>query len=122
MFNKLPAAVNKFGLRSAEACYKDYLYLHQNKFSLQTIQSNSIVKLLKNVKVNQAAAIDIFTRAVKDGGDILSKPITQICNIKPTHFPNNCELAKLNPLYIKGSITDPKNFRRSPFYLKSQKI
>ena len=40
-------------------------------------------------------------------------PITQICNlyIKFSHFPKDCKVAKLKPLYRKGTKTDPKNFR-----------
>ena len=49
---------------------------------------------------------------LKDGADILAITVTQICSIsiKLAHFPNNCKLAKLKPLYKKGSKTDPKNF------------
>ena len=40
-------------------------------------------------------------------------PITQICNlsIKFSHFPKDCKVAKLKPLYKKGTKTDPNNFR-----------
>ena len=40
-------------------------------------------------------------------------PVTQICNlsIKLSYFPHDCKLAKLKPLYKKGSKTDPKNYR-----------
>ena len=50
---------------------------------------------------------------LKDGADILTIPITQLCNlsIKFSHFPKDCKVAKLKPLYKKGTKTDPKNFR-----------
>ena len=40
-------------------------------------------------------------------------PIIQIWNlsIKFSHFPKDCKVAKLKPLYKKGTKTDPKNFR-----------
>ena len=88
--------------------------MQENRFKLQTIESSSVLKLLKNVEVNKAAGMDnISGRFLKDGADILAIPVTQICNlsIKLSHFPNNCKLAKLKPLYKKGSKTDPKNFR-----------
>ena len=69
---------------------------------------------MKNVKVNKAAGIDnISGRFLKDGVNILAIPVTQICNlsIKLSHFPHDCKLAKLKPLYKKGSKTDPKNYR-----------
>ena len=88
--------------------------MQKNRFKLQTIESSSVLKLLKNVEVNKAAGMDnISGRFLKDGADILAIPVTQICNlsIKLSHFPNNCKLAKLKPLYKKGSKSDPKNFR-----------
>ena len=44
-------------------------------------------------------------------------PITQICNlsIKFSHFPKDCKIAKLKPLYKKGTKTDPNNFRPISF-------
>ena len=50
---------------------------------------------------------------MKGGADVLGIPITQICNlsIKLSHFPKDCKVAKLKPLYKKGTKTDPKNFR-----------
>ena len=40
-------------------------------------------------------------------------PITQICNlsIKFSHFLKDSKVAKLKPLYEKGTKTKPKNFR-----------
>ena len=114
LVDKLPAAVNKFGLHSVEVYYKNVLQLQENKFIFHTIESNSVLKLLKNVEVNKAAGIDnISGRFLKDGADILATPVTQICNlsIKLSHFPHDCKLAKLKPLYKKGSKTDPKNYR-----------
>ena len=50
---------------------------------------------------------------MKDGADVLGIPVKQICNlsIRLFHFPKNCKVAKLKPLYKKGTKTDPKNFR-----------
>ena len=52
-------------------------------------------------------------QTLKGGADVLGIPITQICNlsIKLSHFPKDCKVAKLKPLYKKGTKTDPKNFR-----------
>ena len=88
--------------------------MQENRFTFQTIESSSVLKLLKNIEVNKAAGMDnISRRFLKDGADILAIPVTQICNlsIKLSHFPNNCKLAKLKHLYKKGSKMDPKNFR-----------
>ena len=55
---------------------------------------------------------NISARFLTDGINILAIPVPQICNlsIKLFHFPNYCKLAKLKPLYKKGSKMDPKNF------------
>ena len=88
--------------------------LSHDKPNFQTVQSNTISNLRKACNINKAAGIDdVSGRFLKDGADVLAIPITQICNlsIKLSHFPKDCKLAKLKPLYKKGTKTDPKNFR-----------
>ena len=58
LVDKLPAALKTFGLHSVEVYHKNVLQLHENKFIFRTIESNSFLKLLKNVEVNKAAGID----------------------------------------------------------------
>ena len=82
--------------------------MQENKFTFQVTESSTVLKPLKNVEVNKAASMDnISGRFLKDGADILAIQVTQICNssVKLPHFPNNCKLAKLKPLYKKGSKT-----------------
>ena len=57
----------------------------------------------------KAAGIDNF---LKDGADILARPISQLCNlsIKLGSFPRSCKIAKLTPLFKKGSKSDPQNY------------
>ena len=84
--------------------------MSHNKLNFQTIQSNTFPNLLKSCNVKKAAGIDnISGRFLKDGADVLALPITQICNlsIKLSHFPKDCKVAKLKPLYKKGTKTDP---------------
>ena len=88
--------------------------LSHNKLNFQTVQPNTISNLLKSCNVNKAAGIDnVSGRFLKDGADVLGIPITQICNlsIKLSHFPKDCKVAKLKPLYKKGTKTDHQNFR-----------
>ena len=106
--------MNKFGPHSVQVYYKNVLQLQENKFIFHTIESNSILKLLKNVEVNKAPGIDnISGQFLKDGANILATPVTQICNlsIKLSHLPYDCKLAKLKHLYKKGSKTDHKKYR-----------
>ena len=75
---------------------------------------NITIKLLCCLDVSKAPGIDeIPSRFLKDGAEILAKPISDIINlsIKLSTFPDKCKIAKLIPLFKKGSKTDPKNYR-----------
>ena len=88
--------------------------LSHNKLNFQTVQSNTIFNLLQSCNVNKTAGIDdVSDRFLKDGAGVLAIPITQICNlsIKLSHFSKDCKVAKLKPLYTKGTTTDLKHFR-----------
>ena len=64
--------------------------------------------------VDKAAGIDNLSgKFLKDGANILAKPISELCNllIKYSVFPKYCQIAKLKPLYKKGSTTRPKSYR-----------
>ena len=64
--------------------------------------------------VSKAPGMDeISPRFLKDGAEVLAKPICDIINfsIKLPTFPDKCKTAKLTPLFKKGSKTDPKNYR-----------
>ena len=110
--------MSKSGLHSVEVYYKNVFQLQENKFIFDTIELNSVLKLLKNVKVNKAAGIEnISGRFLKDGVDILTTPVTQIRNlsIKLSHSPHDSKLANLKPLFKKGSKTDFNNYQ--PIFL-----
>ena len=114
LVHKLPVASKKFDIEAVKDYYNDMFELSHNKLNFQTVQPNTISNLLKSCNVNKAAGIDnVSGRFLKDGADVLGIPITQICNlsIKLSHFPKDCKVAKLKPLYKKGTKTDPKNFR-----------
>ena len=114
LVQKLPTAPNKFGDKSVEDYYNDMFNFYPKKSTFQTVQTKCISDLLKNCHTNKAAGIDnLCGRFLKDGADILTIPIAQLCNlsIKFSHFPKDCEVAKLKPLCKKGTKTNPKNFR-----------
>ena len=50
---------------------------------------------------------------LKDGARILAKPISELCNLSMAlgSFPDACKIAKVKPLFKKGSKTDPSNYR-----------
>ena len=73
-----------------------------------------LFNILKNVEVTKAAGIDqISGKFLKDGTRILEKPISELCNLSMTlgSFPDAFKIAKVKPLFKKGSKTDPSNYR-----------
>ena len=69
---------------------------------------------MKNVEVTKAAGIDqIPGKSLKNGAQILAKPVSELCNFSMTlgNFPNACKIAKVNRLFQKCSKTDSSNYR-----------
>ena len=56
---------------------------------------------------------NLFGRFLKDGAKVLAKPVTELCNLSITSgkFPDSCKIAKLKPIYKKGSLTEASNYR-----------
>ena len=54
---------------------------------------------------------------MKDGAEVLALPLCNLVNLstKQSLFLDQCKIAKLKPLFKKGSKSDPKNYR--PFSL-----
>ena len=74
----------------------------------------NIEKILRISNARKAAGIDDLSgRLLKDGSQFLSKPISELCNlsIKLGSFPDSCKIAKLKPLFKKGSKTNSSNYR-----------
>jgi hypothetical protein len=93
--------------------YKD-CHIDNNKFIFHTVTPEDVSKILNNTKNSKAPGLDNITGIfLKDGADVLCKPIIQLCNLSIylSTFPSDCKVAKLKPLYKKGSKTDPKNYR-----------
>ena len=69
---------------------------------------------MKNAEVTKAAGIDqISGKFLKDGAQILAKPISELCNLSMTigSSPDACKIAKVKPLFKKSSKTDPSNYK-----------
>ena len=69
---------------------------------------------MENIEISKASGIDKLPgRFLKDGAKILSKPISEICNLSISHgiFPNACKVAKLKPIFRKGKKVEPSNYR-----------
>ena len=73
-----------------------------------------IEKILRSTNVCKATGIDdVSGRFLKDGSRVLSKPVSELCNlsIKLGNFPDSCKIVKSKPLFKKGSKTNPSNYR-----------
>ena len=112
LLKNLPNSPNKFDINSVHHYYKN-IELKDN-FNLNLTTEKKVLEVLQFIDISKAAGIDkISGRFLKDGANILAKPIAKICNISISSglFPSDCKIAKLKPLYKKGSKTNPENFR-----------
>ena len=104
---------NNFDKKKVRDYYKP-LNIHDKNFTLKKITQESVLNLLVKINPNKAVGIDnLGGRFLRDGAKILAKPITQLFNlsIEKSKFPDKCKIAKLKPLFKKGSKQEPKNYR-----------
>ena len=109
----LPNPSNRFGITSISSYYKN-INIGNKIFNFNRISQVTVLDILKNTKTSKAAGLDNLSGIfLRDGAEILSTPISQLCNLSVllSSFPNDCKIAKVIPLYKKGSKTDPKNYR-----------
>ena len=109
---KLPIPPNIYTFNSVRQYYRHFV--QNDAFHLTHATEIDIEKILRGTKVCKAAGIDDLSgRFLKDGSRVLSKPISELCNlsIKLGSFPDACKTAKLKPLFKKGSKTNPSNYR-----------
>ena len=69
---------------------------------------------MTNIESSKAARVDKLSgRFLKDGANILAKPISALCNpsISQGVFSSACKVAKLKSIFKKGKKTDPSNYR-----------
>ena len=111
---KLPPPSNKFGISSVRNYYQNILDLLPSKFKSSNVTEDFVLKLLKDINIGKVAGIEsLYGKFLKDGANILAKPISRICNIsiKYSIFPTDCQVAKLKPLYKRGSTPLPRNYQ-----------
>ena len=110
---KLPPAPKIFNNVSTKLYYQQFDVVSEN-FSFSECNCEQIEKIIQSFNIAKAAGIDnLNCRFLKDGAKILSNPLKQICNLslRLSCFPTDCKIAKLKPLFKKGSSTEPKNYR-----------
>ena len=104
LLQKFPAPSNKYGIDSVNKFYKDLDLT--TKFQLKPTIEDIVLKLLKTFEISQAASIDnLLGRFLEDCAVIFANPVTKICNLstKSETFPDPCKVAKLKPIFKKGS-------------------
>ena len=109
---KLPIPSNIYTFNSVRQNYRRII--QNDAFHLTDTTEINLEKILRGTKVCKAAGIDDLSgRFLKDDSRVLSKPLSELCNlsIKLGSFPDACKIAKLKPLFKKGSKTNPSNYR-----------
>ena len=82
------------------------------------------LNILKGLNPSKAVGIDNLSgKFLKDGVDILARPISQLCNlsIELNSFPRSCKIAKVKLLLKKApklTLTITAPFHYSPCYQK----
>ena len=77
-------------------------------------------KILSCLNINKAAGMDqIPAKFLKEAADVVAYPLSRFINlfVKLSIFLEECKIARLKPLFKKGSKTDPKNYTPFHFYL-----
>ena len=68
--------------------------------------------MINELKPNKAVGLDkVSSRLLKDAADIVAPSLTSLFNISTGCFPSTWKLAKISPLFKKGSKQDPSNYR-----------
>ena len=119
LLEKLPAAPKRYGKEYLTNYYKGS-NSEANDFKFSKVSQKDILILLNDIDSTKAAGIDnISGKFIKDGAQALALPITQICNlsIKLSSFPKYCKVAKVIPVFKKGSKTETKTIALYHFYL-----
>ena len=120
---KLPTPPKRYTFNSVIQYYRHFI--QTDAFHLTYTTEIDIEKNLRSTNIRKAAGIDDLSgRFLKDGSRVLSKPISELCNlsIKLGSFPDSCKIAKSKPLFTKGSETNPSNYRPIPLLPLISKI
>ena len=100
---KLPTHPNRYTFNSVIQYYRHLI--QTDAFHLAYTTEIDIEKILRSTDIRKAAVTDDLSgHFLEDGSQILSKPISELCNlsIKLGSFPDSCKIAKLNLYSKKG--------------------
>ena len=95
LVSKLPFSTNVFTESKVASSYDDIQFKDLN-FEFSETSLEKMLNILKDLNPSKATGIDNLSRKfLKDGADILARPISQLCNlsIKLGSFPRSCKIA-----------------------------
>ena len=101
--SKLPNPSNKYGVLFV-AQYYSHLGLTKKSDLLPT-EKDYVLKILRDIDTSKAAGINRLPgRFLKDGANVLAKPVTDICSlsISLNKSPSAFKLAQVKPISKKG--------------------
>ena len=115
LVSKLPAPVNMYTVDSRN--FQDF-YKSKNivpgSFKLQCVSEDFVFKELSSLNPHKSVGLDnIGPRFLKDGANILKKPVTSIINLSilSNTVPDELKAARVTPLHKKNSKLDVGNYR-----------
>ena len=77
---KLPNLSNKYNQESEFLCYSNFAI--PEIFHIKSTSEENVFKIMENIEISKAAGIfKLPGRFLKDGAEILSQPISEICNL-----------------------------------------
>ena len=82
--------------------------------SLSPVSRHFILNQLSSLKVNKSTGLDgISSRFLKDGADVIADPILHIINLSISSeiVPSEFKMARVKPLFKKGSRLEVGNYR-----------
>ena len=78
--DKLPDPSNKYNLESVFLYYLNFAL--PELFHIKSTSEKKVFKIMENIDISKTSSIDKLPgRFLKDGAKILSKPISEICNL-----------------------------------------
>jgi len=113
LVEKLPGQTGQYGEGHVQDFYSQ-LGVQAGSFSFEEVKEALVLEKLKRLDGSKATGLDsIPSRFVRDAAEIITPSITHIINrsIEQGYFPNDLKIARVIPIYKKGSKLDPGNYR-----------
>ena len=107
----MPVALNKFN----NSTNQHYVNIEKSchNFELCYAALETIKNILACLDTSKTPGLEgLSSKFLKNGAEVLALPLRNLANlsIKQSLFPDQCKIAKLQPLFENDSTTDPKNY------------